>query len=544
MAPVWALSMPWQGWNTLYLFLAALLLLWTIHAVRRLVKVFRLRASVLSSRMVQVRGLGSYLDYFSSATAQHVNYMIHTRQVEPPSTVRNLHVPFTLQSVKLHPGGQLEIEMWSSVPCRLMIMSYVRSDVFKAKAANDSFDYETTSPVLLPNNKKVIPAAGGSSSSSGGHFWWVDQLRQRSTGGPSKEHFLQRSGCCAATSTTMEVPTGTRVVKVQVPMPLSAPSDTADNLPLSPLTAAAVALPSRVEDGDVERIDVVVAAPADDVEAAAPAPGTVLLGVLVVPLGPPAHSTSRLSPSSASSSAPSPSPSPSPSAGAWPASGEGDDGSSAGCAPLEFGLAVMSAPANLLPQSKVSLLAPSSPPPLAADAAPAALAPVEFIMSVAGGNLLTAVEIFGLGSVQAQVPGSASGGFLSAAFTSPEKLLGTGGGGGGTADSGRGDAECVVCLEAAKEVLLLPCRHMCVCSTCLTHIDKCPVCRASFEEYIQMLRHPPPPQDDDAGSAGAEKNAPNSDQGGVGLLASMTIGGGVARRIDFADADGTNTASL
>jgi len=544
MAPVWALSMPWQGWNTLYLFLAALQLLWTIHAVRRLVKVFRLRASVLSSRMVQVRGLGSYLEYFSSATAQHVNYMIHTRQVEPPTTVRNLHVPFTLQSVKLHPGGQLEMEMWSSVPCRVMIMSYMRSDVFKAKAASDSFDFASTSPVLSPNNKKVIPAAGGSSSSSSGHLWWVDQLRQRSTGGPSKEHFLQRSGCCEATSTTMEVPTGTRVVRVQVPMPLSASSVIADNFPLSPLTASAVAVPSRGDDGDVDRIDVVVAAPADDVEAAAPAPGTVLLGVLVVPLGPPAHSTSRLSPSSAPSA-----PAPSPSAGSWPGVGEEDDGSGAGRTPLEFGLAVLSAPANLLPQSKVSLMAPASPPPLPADTAPAALAPVEFIMSVAGGTLLTAVEIFGLGSVQAQVPGNASGGFLSAAFTSPEKLQGTGGGGGGgsaAADSGRGDDECVVCLEASKEVLLLPCRHMCVCSTCLTHIDKCPVCRATFEEYIQMLRERAPQQDGDDGSAGADKNAPNSNQGGAaGLLTSIGAIGGVARRIDFADAEGTNnTASI
>jgi hypothetical protein len=79
----------------------------------------------------------------------------------------------------------------------------------------------------------------------------------------------------------------------------------------------------------------------------------------------------------------------------------------------------------------------------------------------------------------------------------------------------------------------------------LTHIDKCPVCRATFEEYIQMLREPAPQQDGDDGSAGADKNAPNSDQsGGAGLLTSIGAIGGVARRIDFADAEGSNTASI
>eukprot|EP00597_Dinobryon_sp_UTEXLB2267_P001494 CAMPEP_0170070472 /NCGR_PEP_ID=MMETSP0019_2-20121128/8750_1 /TAXON_ID=98059 /ORGANISM="Dinobryon sp., Strain UTEXLB2267" /LENGTH=531 /DNA_ID=CAMNT_0010278757 /DNA_START=595 /DNA_END=2190 /DNA_ORIENTATION=- len=44
--------------------------------------------------------------------------------------------------------------------------------------------------------------------------------------------------------------------------------------------------------------------------------------------------------------------------------------------------------------------------------------------------------------------------------------------------------ECVVCFTDHKEVMLLPCRHMSVCSSCLVFIDKCPVCRAFFEEYI------------------------------------------------------------
>ena len=51
---------------------------------------------------------------------------------------------------------------------------------------------------------------------------------------------------------------------------------------------------------------------------------------------------------------------------------------------------------------------------------------------------------------------------------------------------GNAEDECVVCLANGKEVLLLPCRHLCVCRECFSMIDKCPVCRAGFEEYVKV----------------------------------------------------------
>jgi hypothetical protein len=29
-------------------------------------------------------------------------------------------------------------------------------------------------------------------------------------------------------------------------------------------------------------------------------------------------------------------------------------------------------------------------------------------------------------------------------------------------------------------------RHLCVCRHCLVHIDKCPVCRTGFDEYVAI----------------------------------------------------------
>ncbi|KAJ5071639.1 hypothetical protein M0811_10048 [Anaeramoeba ignava] len=45
-------------------------------------------------------------------------------------------------------------------------------------------------------------------------------------------------------------------------------------------------------------------------------------------------------------------------------------------------------------------------------------------------------------------------------------------------------SECVICLENRRNVVLIPCRHMCVCQKCLHHIDKCPICRAHFTSHL------------------------------------------------------------
>lgn len=56
----------------------------------------------------------------------------------------------------------------------------------------------------------------------------------------------------------------------------------------------------------------------------------------------------------------------------------------------------------------------------------------------------------------------------------------------GQEDGQNGDGDCVVCLTEQKEVILLPCRHMCVCQSCFVHIDKCPVCRCTFDAYLAI----------------------------------------------------------
>ena len=51
---------------------------------------------------------------------------------------------------------------------------------------------------------------------------------------------------------------------------------------------------------------------------------------------------------------------------------------------------------------------------------------------------------------------------------------------------------CVVCVDAPKNHILLPCRHMCVCQVCAPRLQGmptpcCPVCRAPIEQTLHVF---------------------------------------------------------
>lgn len=46
--------------------------------------------------------------------------------------------------------------------------------------------------------------------------------------------------------------------------------------------------------------------------------------------------------------------------------------------------------------------------------------------------------------------------------------------------------DCSICMSNPRDIILLPCRHCCVCATCHTKTDKCPVCRSVILNYMQF----------------------------------------------------------
>eukprot|EP00953_Heterococcus_sp_UTEX-ZZ885_P019432 10845-Heterococcus_DN1.PRE.1 len=49
---------------------------------------------------------------------------------------------------------------------------------------------------------------------------------------------------------------------------------------------------------------------------------------------------------------------------------------------------------------------------------------------------------------------------------------------------------CCVCQDAKKSVLLLPCRHLCLCAGCCTRLRSsgglCPICRVLITDSLEV----------------------------------------------------------
>ena len=46
--------------------------------------------------------------------------------------------------------------------------------------------------------------------------------------------------------------------------------------------------------------------------------------------------------------------------------------------------------------------------------------------------------------------------------------------------------ECVICFEAKRTVVLLPCKHCCLCSTCALNATECPLCREEVKDTLEI----------------------------------------------------------
>ena len=54
--------------------------------------------------------------------------------------------------------------------------------------------------------------------------------------------------------------------------------------------------------------------------------------------------------------------------------------------------------------------------------------------------------------------------------------------------TGKFASECVICLDAPRHVLLLPCRHLATCERCIVALnDQCPVCRQAVERSVNGI---------------------------------------------------------
>lgn len=55
------------------------------------------------------------------------------------------------------------------------------------------------------------------------------------------------------------------------------------------------------------------------------------------------------------------------------------------------------------------------------------------------------------------------------------------------AEAWDGRKRCRVCYETDVSVLLLPCRHLCLCKDCESKVDSCPICHANKNACLQIF---------------------------------------------------------
>ncbi|KAH7663970.1 E3 ubiquitin-protein ligase BOI-like protein [Dioscorea alata] len=61
------------------------------------------------------------------------------------------------------------------------------------------------------------------------------------------------------------------------------------------------------------------------------------------------------------------------------------------------------------------------------------------------------------------------------------------GGGGGAAAGGRWRGGCKVCGKREACVVVLPCRHLCLCDACESKVDTCPVCMSKLSSCLHVF---------------------------------------------------------
>jgi hypothetical protein len=48
--------------------------------------------------------------------------------------------------------------------------------------------------------------------------------------------------------------------------------------------------------------------------------------------------------------------------------------------------------------------------------------------------------------------------------------------------------DCLACMSDPVDIILLPCRHVCVCKDCHAQCNACPICRSPIKSYMQFVQ--------------------------------------------------------
>ena len=97
------------------------------------------------------------------------------------------------------------------------------------------------------------------------------------------------------------------------------------------------------------------------------------------------------------------------------------------------------------------------------------------------------------------------------------------------ADREAAERECVVCRDAVKDTLLVPCGHLIACNACARNLRECPTCRARWRDDDDAVRLPAHVAAGAAAAAGVEALAEATPDEGFLNLGTLQPGTRAAR---------------
>lgn len=395
--------MPAEEYNVLIVFSSIFLIFWGLCSSFNLYIALKCRASSLSDRLVNIRGLSETLHYFEQATRAHVSSLIQTRQSEPPTKVKLVYVPFVLQGCNIFSADAaksigVELSIWSAIKCRVyLLQNMLSSHVENKYNINDDLVecyrrscHAISQPLLIsPGNnicRFVLDESAsdsllhGDSSSSRGMAVMVVPCSSLDINIHTQDLSMDH-GAPAIAKTT---------INQQPPPPPHSLSHTRVNFG-----------PFWTDRSDSHEREIEFSS-LRDVENSNIEISDIATAVNQLETG--GNNPTR----------------------------------------FDFGL-------YFLIEADETLKIDS------------------FVLGC-DGVMFSPTDMFGLPNDSCTDRDNIDKGDDT------------------NKDDDDDDAteECLICLTEQKEVLLLPCKHFCVCSECFVHLDKCPVCRANFDKYMVL----------------------------------------------------------
>ena len=54
--------------------------------------------------------------------------------------------------------------------------------------------------------------------------------------------------------------------------------------------------------------------------------------------------------------------------------------------------------------------------------------------------------------------------------------------------SPKSELQCVVCFDENKNIVFVPCHHLCCCEDCGATLQKCPLCRKGISDRVKIFQ--------------------------------------------------------